>query len=192
VATHQVGDDKKRRMVALTLFLILASMGVFGGVAFTPSCDATGSKAPVGPGSNVAAVKINGKAFNLELAIDNPTRVKGLSGRTSIAPDGGMLFVFPRHQIAVQGFVMRDCSIPIDIVFLDPSGRVTAAHKMVPEEPRKPEETDNAYNDRLKRYSSKFASQFAIELAGNTLDSLGVKEGQVIELDLPGLKARAR
>ncbi len=192
MATHQVGGNpKKKRMIVLTLFVILAAMGAFGAFMFTPSCDTTGAT-KVPPGSNIAIVRLGPKAFKLELALDAQTRFRGLSDRASIAPDGGMLFAFPSHQVAVQGFVMRDCAIPIDIIFLDPTARIIAMHKMVPEAPRKPGETDNTYNDRLKRYSSKYASQFVIELAGNTLDSLGLKEGQVVELDIPGLKARAR
>src|SRR3954462_15091120 len=72
-------------------------------------------------------VTIDGKKFKLELALDGDTRFHGLSGRTEIPADGGMLFVFP--QPVTTAFVMRDCPIPIDIIFLDGAGRVVATHK---------------------------------------------------------------
>lgn len=146
--------------------------------------------------SNVESVKIDDEWFHLELALDPATRFKGLSDRTHIDEDGGMLFVFPRA--AVQAFVMRECPIPIDIIFLDPAGRIVAMHQMVPEDPRREDEpeTDNPgadkYEQRLKRYSSKFAAQFVIELAGGTLDRLEIAEGDLIKLDTDALKARAK
>jgi hypothetical protein len=47
------------------------------------------------------------------------------------------------------------------------------------------------YEARLKKYPSKFAAQFVIELKGNTLDALKLKEGQKIEVDAD-LKKRAK
>src|SRR3982750_2266450 len=85
-----------------------------------------------------ADVSLDGKKFHLELALDQDKRFKGLSGRTEIPAEGGMLFVFP--QPLTTAFVMRDCPIPIDIIFLDGSGRITAMHKMLAEPPATDEE----------------------------------------------------
>jgi uncharacterized membrane protein (UPF0127 family) len=134
-------------------------------------------------------VKIGGRTFHLELAATDGKRFRGLSDRTSIEPDGGMLFVFPASQRLE--FVMRDCPIPIDIIFLDGSGRVTAMHKMQIEPPN-PGESDTDYNARLKRYSSRYAAQYAIELAANTFDTLGLKENDQIKLDESRLKKLAK
>jgi uncharacterized protein len=150
--------------------------------------------------ADVAVVKIGSKKFTLELALDDAKRFRGLSERTFIEPDGGMLFVFPDHLVAVQGFVMRDCPIPIDIIYLDGSGRIVAMHEMKPEPPRdpakgegEPKDANNpVYNARLKQYSSRFPSQFVIELAGGVIKSLGIKEGDLVQLDIKGLKKRAR
>lgn len=144
-----------------------------------------------------AKVTIKDKEFKLELALDDTKRFKGLSDRKEIAKDGGMLFVFKRAE--EREFVMRDCPIPIDIIFLDASGRVVAKHKMKAEEPRRadePEDKINPANDkyeqRLKRYGSKYPAQFVIELAGDTLDTLDIKEGDKIKLDTVALKKRAK
>ncbi len=175
--------------------LVLASVCA-AGVVLAPSCSS--DKPPQSAASNIESVKINGEWFQLELAIDNATRFKGLSGRTSIEADGGMLFVFPRAS--PQRFVMRDCFTDIDIIFLDPSGRITAMHHMPVEPPRDPEtepmdparQIAPKYEDRLTKYPSKFAAQFVIELAGGTLERLDLSEGDKIDLDIDGLKARAK
>jgi hypothetical protein len=135
-------------------------------------------------------VTIKGERFFLEPAIDEATRFKGLGGRETIEPSGGMIFVFPQpRQLA---FVMRDCKAPIDIAFLSESGRVMTIHEMKPEEPQKPGESDMAYETRLPRYPSRFPCRYAVEVAGGTWDRLGVREGDEILFDLDGLKARAR
>ncbi|HBS28948.1 MAG TPA: hypothetical protein DEB06_05745 [Phycisphaerales bacterium] len=133
-------------------------------------------------------VEIKGQVFWLEPALDDATRIRGLSGRMEIAPDGGMVFVFA--QPAQQEFVMRHCLTDMDIAFLDGAGRVLSWYEMKVEEPQRPGESDLDYELRLKRYASRFASQFVIEVAPGTLNRLGVKEGDTIGLDAPGLKAR--
>lgn len=174
-----------RRLALISFTLALAA-------AMTGGCSQQKSSAA----SNVESVKISGETFHLELALDQPTRFRGLSGRTHIEEDGGMLFVFPRAS--VQAFVMRDCLVPIDIIFLDPAGRIVAMHEMPVEEPRRDDEPETTnpladkYEQRLKRYSSKFPAQFVIELAGGSLDRLDLEEGDLIKLDVEGLKARAR
>ncbi len=142
-------------------------------------------------GEKTTQVKIAGKTFTLELSLDQATRVQGLSNRKEIAENGGMLFVFPDLQVTKQEFVMRDCPIPIDIIFLDPSRRVTAIHAMQVEEPRREGEDLATYENRLKRYSSRFDAKYAIELRGGTLPSLGLKAGDQIDLD-PGLAQKAK
>jgi uncharacterized protein len=130
------------------------------------------------------AVTIKGETFNLELALDDETRVQGLSDRAEIEPDGGMLFVFTEEQR--RAFVMRRCLVPIDIAFLDAQGEVIWMHAMQVEPD--PDVPDN----RLKPYDSHYPVQFAIELRDGTLTRLGLRQGDRIDLPLEDLKARAR
>lgn len=148
-------------------------------------------------GGDVQKVIIAGETFRLEVAADEPTRTRGLGGRNFIAPDGGMLFVFPVPRRTY--FVMRDCPVDIDIIFLGPQGHVLAMYEMRAEAPRGPDEglpgTYNArYEERLTKYDSRYAAQFAIELAGGTLKRLKgkIREGDRIELPYASLKRRAR
>ncbi|MEM8738225.1 MAG: DUF192 domain-containing protein [Planctomycetota bacterium] len=128
-------------------------------------------------------VEIGGERFTLELAMTPAARVQGLSDRTFIAADGGMLFVFPSE--AEREFVMRRCLVPIDIVFLGPRGGVMSMHAMAVEPAGTPE-------GELKRYGSGGKTAIAIELAGGTLERLGVAVGDRVELPIVELKRRAR
>lgn len=178
-------------LTASTSWLALAAVLALTLLANLGGCEDTGKA-----GANVAPVKIAGKTYFLEIASDNPTRTRGLGGRTSIEDDGGMIFVFPSRESVLE-FVMRDCPIDIDIIFTDASGRVVATHAMTKEEPRgegegKAGEQNDTYELRLKRYSSKFPSTFAIELKAGTLAKINVKEGDKVEFDALGLKQKAR
>lgn len=162
---------------------VMIMAGAIGaGLALT-GCDDTAA-------AGVEVVQIKGEKFFLELAADNPTRTLGLGGREFIADDGGMLFVFPEPRRL--NFVMRDCPIAIDVIFLDQLGNVTAVHTMPPEEPQRESESDWEYETRLERYPSRMAAQFAIELQGGKAAELGVQTGEKIALDLKRLKGLAK
>ena len=139
--------------------------------------------------SGTEQVIIAGELFHLDVASDDSTRTKGLMGRTEIASDGGMLFLFPTTQ--VRSFWMSYCLVDIDVMFLDGQGRVTATHTMKVEDPRKDNESELYYSARLADYPSVYAAQFAIELRAGSIERLGVNVDDKIELDLARLKAMA-
>lgn len=134
-------------------------------------------------------VDVGGEEFLLEIADTNGSRYRGLSFRESVDERGGMVFVF--SDKAVRSFVMRDCRVPIDIAYTTDSGRIVQSHAMQVE-PRIPGESDQQYEFRLTRYSSKFPTGFVFEFAGGTLEALGVDEGDYIVTDFGALKARAK
>ena len=136
-----------------------------------------------GAAGTTLPLRIRGQSFAVELALDEASRFQGLSDRPSIPDDGGMLFVFPNaHQ---RIFVMRRCLVPIDLVYLGPNGRIIRMHHMEVE----PAET---WQTPARLYPSRWPAQFAVELKGGTIDRLGLKVGDRIELPLEALKRRAR
>lgn len=126
-------------------------------------------------------IAVAGEILNVELALDHETRFRGLGGRDFVPKNGGMLFVFPKQQ--QRGAVMRDCKIPLDVAFLDRGGRVVGMHAMLPEPPRRPEEGQIEYEERLRPYPSGRPAQFMLETASGRLFELGLKLGDRIALD---------
>jgi hypothetical protein len=166
------------RVALRVLALLVAACG-----ASDPPAAATGAR-------EVAFVALGGETFALELALDPPTRQRGLSGRGEIPRNGGMLFVLPRPEPFAM--VMRDCPAPIDVAFLDAQGRVVAVHEMAVEPPRAPGERPLAYESRLPQYGSGSPVHFAIETAGGRLREVGLGVGARVALDTRALIARAR
>ncbi len=190
-------------MYLLTAFIIVGAVPLLG---MNPtSCDRVlrTSESAISPDHKTISLKVGDKQVKLELALDFETRMKGLGQRDKIADDGGMMFVFPDTQVRVQGFLMRDCPVPIDILYLDGSGRVLTWYEMKPEPPRgegegKPGRENNTdaendkYERRLPQYSSRYPAQFVLEFKGGTLAPLNLKEGAKIDFDGDALKKLAK
>lgn len=133
-----------------------------------------------GSGARYETVRIGGERFRLELAVTPAERRRGMAGREHVAADGGMLFVFDRPE--VLNFWMKGCLIPLDIIFIDASGRIVSTHTMPVPEPGTPDR-------ELPRYSSYYPAQFAIEVKAGTVDRLGLEESERIDLPIQRLTA---
>jgi hypothetical protein len=75
-------------------------------------------------------LRIGPHAFEVEVAATPQQRQRGLMGRTHLAADNGMLFVF--EQPGRHCFWMRDTPLPLSIAFIDPEGRIASLADMQP------------------------------------------------------------
>lgn len=128
--------------------------------------------------------------FELEVAADSQSRAQGLMYRTKLDAHGGMIFIY--RTADTHSFWMANCLIDIELIYLDPKGKIVATHKMKKEEPRRPGEPRWRYEDRLKRYRSVRPAQYAIEVKPGTIDRLTIKRGDVIELEFERLTKMAK
>lgn len=165
------------------------------------ACDApsqnAGQRSASGPAPRTAEsgletmpVTVAGEEFDAELAVTSDQIMKGMGGRDAIGPREAMLFVFPRP--AYRAFVMRDCTVPIDIAYLDGSGEVVSVYTMEVEPPRREGESFMDYNRRLKQYPSRYRTTYVLEAAGGTWEKIGLESGQTVHMDLARLKTLAR
>ncbi len=71
-----------------------------------------------------AVLKINDVSVVVDVATSEAEHEKGLSGRKSLSPNNGMLFIFP--VAGRYGFWMPDMHFSIDIIWLD--GHLNVVH----------------------------------------------------------------
>lgn len=136
--------------------------------------------------SDTVELTIKGQRFNLELAIDAPARLQGLSDRKSIADDGGMLFKFPA-PVRTQ-FVMRRCYVPIDLIFVDEDGYIDSLHAMEVIEPI----GGARWRNPVSGYPTTGSVLYAIELTGGKIESLGLRRGEKLPLPDAVLQLKAQ
>lgn len=102
-------------------------------------------------------IQVNDQPISVEIANTAATRYRGLSGRKSLSPDTGMLFVF--SETASQSFVMREMKFPLDIIFIS-DNRITEIVANAQPEGKTPENI----------YTSSEPVDYVLEVPGNYAD----------------------
>lgn len=96
----------------------------FVAVVLVSGCGANGRTVTVEIGEGARALRIEA-----EVAANGADRARGLMSRRELAPDAGMLFLFP---VKVQaGFWMKNTLIPLDVAFIG-DDRIIEIRSMVP------------------------------------------------------------
>ena len=100
--------------------------------------------------------------FSMELADTAALREKGLMDRSHMASSAGMLFSYgtPEHAF----FWMKNTLIPLDMVFADASGTVTAVHA-------------NAVPGDLTPIDGGAGVTYVLEINGGLAARLGITPG---------------
>ncbi len=78
-----------------------------------------------------ASLLVDTRPVTAEVAADNASRSHGLMFRQALAPDHGMLFVFP--EAGPVCFWMKNTPLPLSIAFIDAEGRVINLADMQPQ-----------------------------------------------------------
>ncbi|HZZ42702.1 MAG TPA: DUF192 domain-containing protein [Tepidisphaeraceae bacterium] len=117
-------------------------------------------------GLATAAMKIGSQTFTLEIAATHEQREIGLMYRDSMPADHGMIFVFGQDQ--PMSFWMKHTRIPLDVIFVNGSGKVVSIHQMQPFD--------------ISGTTAKGNSKYAIELNVGASAAAGVKEGDQLEI----------
>ena len=107
----------------------------------------------------------------MEGADDPEERSQGRMFRESLAPDHGMLFLFPVDSPEVLSFWMKNTLIPLDIIFFDAQGKVLSWTTMEPCEA-----------DPCQRYASGVPATYALEVNAGFVGEYGINEDWNIAL----------
>lgn len=75
-------------------------------------------------------IVVGGKQLSVEVAYTDEEKEKGLSGRDSLDPNSGMLFVWDEPDTVSMW--MKDTKIPLDIIFIDEELVVVSVYQGIP------------------------------------------------------------
>jgi len=103
--------------------------------------------------------------FNIELALDEAQRARGLMFRDKLGPYDGMLFDFYRE--APVSFWMKNTLIPLDMVFIAGDGTIRHIHA-------------NAVPLSTDAIPSEFPVRAVLEINGGSARLLGIKPGDKV------------
>lgn len=104
--------------------------------------------------------------FAVEIARSREQLMQGLMYRRKLAPDAGMLFLYERpRRVAIW---MKNTLIPLDILFLDRTGRVRYLH-------------ERAVPGSLQSIGPEEKVAAVLEVNGGTVKRLGIAKGDRID-----------
>jgi uncharacterized membrane protein (UPF0127 family) len=143
------------------------------GLLYNNKINLTGIK-PATDNSSISTsqAKVNEVLIDIEVADNNDTRAKGLSGREKLDEGKGMLFVFEDKNIK-PGFWMKGMIMPIDIIWIN-DGNIVQIDSKVP-----PPSKDSG---ELQTYFPKTKIDYVLEVASGYSEKVGIKEGDNITL----------
>lgn len=120
-------------------------------------------------GKSLTIINSNGESIEIsvEIADNEKERTVGLSGRSSIPRDFGMLFVF--DSSAIHLFWMKDTDIPLSIAFMNENGVIMDIQDMKPN------------SDEL--YCPNDPYRYALEVNRGFFDNNGIRAGCKIRID---------
>ncbi len=144
------------------LALLLPAMVVMGACAQKAPLDAAGR--PLEPLSVVTASGEH--SFMVEIADDDASRQRGLMFRPPLPDDRGMLFQFP--AATEQSFWMRNTPSSLDILYIDPRGRIVSIARHATPYSEAPIPSNGAANGVL-------------ELRAGRADEIGAKPGDMVK-----------
>jgi uncharacterized membrane protein (UPF0127 family) len=104
--------------------------------------------------------------FDVELALNDAERSRGLMYREKLGPYDGMLFDF--YQDAPVSFWMKNTLIPLDMVFIAGDGTIKHVHA-------------NAVPLSTEAIPSQFPVRAVLEINGGSARLLGIKPGDKVK-----------
>jgi uncharacterized membrane protein (UPF0127 family) len=110
-------------------------------------------------------IKVGESPLEVEVSSDRDSIERGLMHRNKLAPDSGMLFMFP--DVAERSFWMKNTNIPLSIAYVGSDNKILNIEDMAP-------------NDTTG-IKSKGRAKCAIEVNQGWFDSKGIVPGDFVE-----------
>lgn len=120
-------------------------------------------------------VTLRAASITVEVADTPDLRAKGFSGRSSLDPNTGMIFVF--EQTGIPSFWMKDMKFALDFIWLRNAVVVDVTENVLPPIAGTPDSS-------LQRYGPSDVVDSVIEVNAGFIAQNGIKIGDQVTLNL--------
>jgi len=140
-------------------------------VAALVACGSGGASSPGSPPSPLASPTVllpDGSHLSVRIADRPMDQARGLMFVENLPDDEGMLFLFDEE--GPRSFWMKNCRMPIDMIWLDSTFRIVDITRSAP-----PCETDPC-----PQFAPKTHARNVLEVRGGLAQAKGLKEGDTL------------
>ncbi len=115
---------------------------------------------------------VRGQTFDIELAVTEQEKQRGLGYRDSLAQNSGMLFIYDHAE--QYGFWMKGMRFPLDIIWIKEDIIVDITNNI-----------PNPINDssQLLSFQPKVAVDKVLEVNAGTVNRLGIQVGDTVDIN---------
>lgn len=150
-------------MQKIIFFLAFATLGVTGYIWYQDTYLIDSSKTTIN-------LQIRNKVIKAQVADSALELQRGLSGKSSLAPNTGMLFVF--SSLSRPEIWMKDMKFAIDIIFIDGSGKIVELFENA---------TPQSYLETPPRvFRTLEDAKYVLEVPAGTVDDIGIEVGLMV------------
>ena len=147
----------------LFFFFVLSLIMALGFLFYKPK----NSINPLDRSTTVRHVVINAKKIKVQVADNYAEHVLGLSDRSTLEPDSGMLFIF--HEKRIRKIWMKNMHFPIDIIWIENEKVVKVTQNCKP---------NGAIPSKM--YSSTLPVDNILEVNAGFSNEFGIKRGDLV------------
>lgn len=177
IHTHHNKEHKTWHMLALLIPSIIFVLLIVAFSRSTAPVSTSSVKAVHNTPKPKITVQVGSQLIYADVADTEASRTIGLSDRSSLPADEGMLFVFDGNNNYPLVFWMKGVVFPIDILWIDDGAIVQVNKNVLPEEPGTPE------ND-MALYPANQEVDYVLEVNAGFSDSYNIVPGTPVEFTL--------
>lgn len=123
-----------------------------------------------------ATVEIQNKVFQVDVAETEKQKQVGLSEKSTMADNRGMLFLF--KEPGFYTFWMKKMQLPIDIIYIKDNKIVTIFKNISPPQDK------NTPDEKLPLFTPKQQADKVLEINAGLSDQYKIKEGDSVKISL--------
>lgn len=120
--------------------------------------------------STVKKIRVGGSELSVASADTDALKQRGLAGQKNLAPEAGMLFVYPDQDI--RYFWMKDMKFPLDVIWIS-GNKVIGVQENIPYQ---------SQDGQAARFHSNAPADMVLEVNAGWIKSHNIRVGDRVDI----------